>query len=290
MNYLIPIVGLLCIINRASTQTCSIFNNIDFYGNDLFSVPIITSSLDDCCQICSIIDECRGWTYLPHSRACWLKKIIGEIRNPSSVYLFSGIVQNSNPTYSSTSSFTFVPITTRPSSTYSSTSGFTPVPITTPPSPTYSSTSSFTSVPITTPGYITTPSISFTVDSTTTPVKDSSLDGLDECNIQFNKAALEAHNFYRALHHVPPLTLDSQVIGIATAYAERLGNDIKQLVHSGIPGYGENLAAMFFSSSTDCAAFGKKFVKMWYDEISDYEYNKPGFSSGNVLFLQILIF
>lgn len=91
---------------------------------------------------------------------------------------------------------------------------------------------------------------------------------------------MKAHNTYRAKHTVPNLVVDAKLTDIAMNYARNLSatNSFK---HSG-NGYGENLA--YFSSSgtlPSCASIADMFVKMWYDEIKDYNYGAPGFSMGS---------
>lgn len=57
----------------------------------------------------------------------------------------------------------------------------------------------------------------------------------------YQKACLDAHNKYRALHNVPPLKTSAKLQASAIAYAEDL---IRRdaFEHSNAPGVGENLA------------------------------------------------
>ncbi|RNA32892.1 Golgi-associated plant pathogenesis-related 1-like [Brachionus plicatilis] len=285
MRNLFLIIGILSVVDSILSQTCSVMYNVDFYGNDLFSIPTIVAEINSCCQLCAITNGCRAWTFLPLNRVCWLKNGIGSVKNVSPGPIFSGIVQYPSPSY------TTFPVTTQ---SYPSPS-YTTFPVTTQsyPSPSY------TTFPVTTQSYpvpgttlstlpFSTTSIfsSFTTDSTTSTVQ--STNSLDDCNAQFNAAALEAHNSYRDLHHAPPLTLDPKVIDVASTYADKLGYEIKSLVHSGTPGYGENLAVWYSSAETDCSAMARKFVKMWYDEISLYNYNNPGFTKETGHFTQVV--
>lgn len=107
------------------------------------------------------------------------------------------------------------------------------------------------------------------------------LDSSYDCNAEFNAAALEAHNSYRALHHVPPLTLDTKITSVASDYSQKLAFEMKSLVHSTFAGYGENLAWIVGgdTSNSNCAGLAKKVVKTWYDEVALYDYSNPGFSS-----------
>ncbi len=58
--------------------------------------------------------------------------------------------------------------------------------------------------------------------------------------------------------------------------------------HSGTKGLGENLAYTYSSSApnlNNCGAYASTFVKNWYNEIKDYNFNSPGFTSGiNIYF------
>lgn len=53
------------------------------------------------------------------------------------------------------------------------------------------------------------------------------------------------------------------------------------LKHSGNKKFGENLA---WIPSTSC----KEAVEMWYNEISDYDFNNPTFKSGTGHFTQVV--
>jgi uncharacterized protein YkwD len=78
---------------------------------------------------------------------------------------------------------------------------------------------------------------------------------------------LDAHNADRAKHCVPPLTWSPEVAATAQIWAnhcdfnhDRNNNDL-----------GENLAWGYPHLSAG------ESVRMWYDEISEYDYNHPGF-------------
>jgi len=68
----------------------------------------------------------------------------------------------------------------------------------------------------------------------------------DKCQQLFQKETLAAHNKYRVIHHVNPLTSNLMLQKTALNYANYLAsNDIFQ--HSGTQGMGENLAYVWSS-------------------------------------------
>jgi hypothetical protein len=84
-------------------------------------------------------------------------------------------------------------------------------------------------------------------------------------------------NAYRAKNQAPPLTWDPTIGEFAQSWSYYLilNNEFK---HSGNHLYGENLA-YFQGYGTDTMALLKKAIDLWYDEITLYNFNNPGFSS-----------
>jgi uncharacterized protein YkwD len=99
-----------------------------------------------------------------------------------------------------------------------------------------------------------------------------------DCNAEFNAAALQAHNTYRALHHAPPLVLNQTLIDFATGYCTKLATEVKTLVYSGVQDYGENLG-WYSSTMKSCAEFATKLTKFWYSEVSKYSFSNPVLST-----------
>jgi len=104
-------------------------------------------------------------------------------------------------------------------------------------------------------------------------------------------AALKAHNEYRAKHGSPALEIDEEANAFAQKYAEKLVSKCN-LIHSHDK-YGENLwAATAYGTATeaflDDSENVRKAVKAWYDEISKYDFNNPGFSSDTGHFTQVV--
>ena len=106
-------------------------------------------------------------------------------------------------------------------------------------------------------------------------------------------AGLAEHNRVRALHcDTPPMVQGLEQTISAQAYAEKLVNDwkgpgTKILIHSANkdrPGQGENLAYVWEATP---AAACKMSSYLWYDEIKDYNYAKPGFAMNTGHFTQV---
>ncbi|KAG0275787.1 hypothetical protein BGZ96_003619 [Linnemannia gamsii] len=91
----------------------------------------------------------------------------------------------------------------------------------------------------------------------------------DEQNI-----ILDTHNAYRALHGSPPLTWNAEAADFGNNWIQAC-----QFKHSD-GNYGENLAYGYddFKSAIDA----------WYNEVSEYNYNNPGFSSATGHFTQVV--
>lgn len=88
-------------------------------------------------------------------------------------------------------------------------------------------------------------------------------------------ACLQAHNAERARHSgTPPLKWNETLAKHAEKWAKYLASNDK-FEHEKNTGEGENLYYSYGSPVTTC----KDAVTAWYDEIKDYDYSNPGFSS-----------
>lgn len=91
----------------------------------------------------------------------------------------------------------------------------------------------------------------------------------------FKSEMLHAHNKYRAKHGVPALRWSSTLENYAKTWAKQC-----KWKHS-YGRYGENLA---MGTHMD----GDMAVRMWYNEINQYNFNNPGFSKGTGHFTQVV--
>nr|QNH72479.1 toxin candidate TRINITY_DN8688_c0_g1_i1 [Isarachnanthus nocturnus] len=92
---------------------------------------------------------------------------------------------------------------------------------------------------------------------------------------QFQTDMLAAHNKFRSVHAVPPLTMNEQMNAEATAYAQKLASTgtvtLKSSREADNPhGDGENLQAW---SEGDFDGYSG--TKNWYDEVQNYDWNNP---------------
>lgn len=73
--------------------------------------------------------------------------------------------------------------------------------------------------------------------------------------------------------------MNQTTVETAMKYADKLLST-STFQHSYTKGLGENLAMIGSTFMPTCETLGSNFVKMWYDEIKDYDFTNPGFSSG----------
>ncbi|KAI4875777.1 hypothetical protein NFI96_024292 [Prochilodus magdalenae] len=139
------------------------------------------------------------------------------------------------------------------------------------------------------------------------PNKIPSQSGLDEKkpsgdkHSNFAQGFLQTHNTYRKQHGAPPLTINQDLCRSAQAWAEHLLS-IKKLKHSQAE-YGENLyyawssgpktltgkrTVVYLLSYESVPLTGCEAVDSWYSEIKDYNFKKPGFTSGTGHFTQVV--
>jgi len=95
------------------------------------------------------------------------------------------------------------------------------------------------------------------------------------------RAALDAHNRYRARHGAAPLQWDRRLEEAAYRWASRC-----DFTHdkSGT-GQGENL---YVSGDLNEDSLMAPATKSWYDEVKLYNYNNPGFSMATGHFTQVV--
>ena len=105
------------------------------------------------------------------------------------------------------------------------------------------------------------------------------------------KETLRSHKNYRKIHGVGRLKWGADEAAWAQKWCDHMAAT-GEWKHSEGSGYGENLyqysswsQGQESTASTDGA--GTKAVKSWYDEIKDYNFNSPGFSSGTGHFTQV---
>jgi uncharacterized protein YkwD len=101
---------------------------------------------------------------------------------------------------------------------------------------------------------------------------------------------LQSHNYYRARHSAPPLTIDQRLNQIAQKYAEYLAATGKW-EHSGDKlgneSLGENLYREW-DSRGNVPVSGRVAAKAWYDEIDLYSFKNPKFSEATGHFTQMI--
>ncbi|XP_077985923.1 Golgi-associated plant pathogenesis-related protein 1-like [Glandiceps talaboti] len=86
------------------------------------------------------------------------------------------------------------------------------------------------------------------------------------------KQILEAQNYYRCLHGVPPLVWNNKLEKFARKVAWR--NAAKgDIDHTQDPIYGENIDMKELVNADGQSGFG--FATNWYREIGDYDFDKP---------------
>ncbi|XP_037632657.1 Golgi-associated plant pathogenesis-related protein 1-like isoform X2 [Sebastes umbrosus] len=100
----------------------------------------------------------------------------------------------------------------------------------------------------------------------------------------FQKEFLVTHNSYRSMHNTPPMTLSKELTAAAQKWADHL-LQINALQHSDGQD-GENI--YFMSSTAKIKLTGKEAVDSWYNEIKDYNWSNPGFSSNTGHFTQVV--
>lgn len=84
-------------------------------------------------------------------------------------------------------------------------------------------------------------------------------------------------NMYRAKHQAPPMAWNNTLYSFAQQWSYYMGyNGLFR--HSGTKSYGENIAK-FQGYGTDTMALLKQSIDMWYNEVTKYDFNNPGFSS-----------
>ncbi|XP_057184904.1 uncharacterized protein glipr2 isoform X2 [Triplophysa rosa] len=94
----------------------------------------------------------------------------------------------------------------------------------------------------------------------------------------------QTHNTYRKKHGAPPLTINGNLCSSSQKWAEHLLS-IRTLMHSN-GDHGENVYYAWSSATkklTGCEA-----VESWYNEIKDYNFSRPGFSSKTGHFTQVV--
>ena len=102
--------------------------------------------------------------------------------------------------------------------------------------------------------------------------------GLDE----FYTDLLREHNTYRKKHDSGPLKWSPRAAAKAQEWADHLAST-GRLQHGNHEGMGQNLA--YFSGGTLTA---HHTAELWYNESSNYNYNRPGFSSSTGHFTQLI--
>jgi uncharacterized protein YkwD len=83
-------------------------------------------------------------------------------------------------------------------------------------------------------------------------------------------------NTYRANHQAPPILWDATIAKFSQQWTYYMSyHNIFQ--HSGTASYGENISYLQ-GYGTDILMLIKKSIDSWYNEVSGYDYNNPGFT------------
>ena len=95
---------------------------------------------------------------------------------------------------------------------------------------------------------------------------------------------VDVHNSLRSKHDTGPLEWDDTVADFAQKWCDKISGE-GNMKHSKGSGYGENL---YWSSVQSGDGQPAKATNAWYNEIKDYDFNNPGFSSATGHFTQVI--
>ena len=103
----------------------------------------------------------------------------------------------------------------------------------------------------------------------------------------FALSAIKRHNILRACHNAQPLMFNCEILKIAQDYSQFLGDKVQGLSHSSNRFHGEwmgeNLAYTYGQTIS-----GETPTNMWYNEVKNYNFKKPGFSANTGHFTQVV--
>lgn len=101
--------------------------------------------------------------------------------------------------------------------------------------------------------------------------------------------AVSKHNAYRATHKSPNITISNSLNTSAQAWAETVASSGKFAHSTNRNNVGENIYASYTTeTSIDPSTLGSGAVSDWYNEVKDYNYASPGFSSETGHFTQVV--
>jgi uncharacterized protein YkwD len=107
----------------------------------------------------------------------------------------------------------------------------------------------------------------------------------------FRSTVLSKHNTYRNIHHSPALTINNSVNSTAQAWANQLAatGTFAHSSSSQRKGAGENLYVYYTTAtSINSNNLANSAVDSWYDEVKQYNYAAPAFSSATGHFTQVV--
>jgi uncharacterized protein YkwD len=107
----------------------------------------------------------------------------------------------------------------------------------------------------------------------------------------FRNTALSKHNTYRATHRSPNMTLSNSLNTTAQFWANQMAST-GNFAHSSPSqrnNAGENLYVYYTTASLIASdVLANQAVQSWYNEVVNYNYAKPGFSSATGHFTQVV--
>lgn len=104
----------------------------------------------------------------------------------------------------------------------------------------------------------------------------------------FRSTALSKHNGYRNVHSSPAMGISSSLNSSAQAWADRLAST-GTFAHSQKRGVGENLYVYYTTANSIASdTLARGAVDDWYNEVKQYNYASPRFSSATGHFTQVV--
>lgn len=110
------------------------------------------------------------------------------------------------------------------------------------------------------------------------PAAEAPVVGSPPVSAKYLQAMLDAHNAYRTKHCVPGLTWSAQLAAAAQAWAN--GCKIAYSSRGGVAGETIAWSTRLFTA--------KEAVDIWYNQIQNYNFDSPGFSSKAGDFTQLV--